>query len=140
MKCIPSSYTDGILTWNVDPANISCVKDCMAYDNGKYQITKIGKSRNLVSVPGYKWQNTDGVEIDEVRCLIKEYGDEEYVGEEEQYELVDVNECEEKSLDSSLLCPMKNSNCYNVPGSYQCNCNEGYMPFDNSECTYGKKK
>ena len=81
MKCIPS-YT-GILTWNVDPTNISCVKDCMAYDIGKYQITKIGKSRNLVSVPGYKWQNTDGVEIDEVRCLIKEYGNEEYVGEEE---------------------------------------------------------
>ena len=134
MKCI-SSHT-GKLDWNLDPSNISCIKDCMAYDNGNYQITKIGKSRTLVVAPGYRWQNAEGVDINVVECKIKEYGDDEYVGEEEQHDLVDINECEEGI--ESALCPMKNSKCANIPGSYLCVCNDGYMPFDNSKCTYRK--
>ena len=134
MKCI-SSHT-GKLDWNLDPSNISCVKDCMAYDNGNYQITRIGESRKLVAVPGYRWQNTDSSVINEIECKIKEYGNAEYIGEEEQHDLVDINECEEGI--ESALCPMKNSKCGNIPGSYLCVCNDGYMPFDNSKCTYRK--
>ena len=106
----------------------------MVYDNGEYQITKIGKSRKLVTVSGYRWQNSDGNTINEVECKVKEYGNEEYVGEEEQHDLVDINECDEGI--ESALCPMKNSKCDNIPGSYRCVCNNGYMPFDNSKCTY----
>ena len=134
MKCI-SSHT-GKLDWNLDPSNISCIKDCMAYDNGNYQSTKIGESRKLVAVPGYKWQNSEEVDINEVECKIKEYSNGEYVGEEEQHDSVDINECEEGI--ESALCPMKNSKCGNIPGSYFCVCNDGYMPFDNSKCTYRK--
>ena len=108
----------------------------MTYDtsSGSYKVTKIGKKRKLTKIPGYKWQNSDGTELEEIECKIKEFGIMEFMGEEEYHELEDVDECQLEHMP----CPMKNAKCVNLPGSYYCDCNDGYSLLDNSNCQYGK--
>ena len=134
LKCL--STQNGHLEWNIDPSKVLCVQDCFSYDSGQYKVTKIGETRKLISIPGYEWQDDMGKAIKEVKCEIKELGNHQYVGEEQFHQLADINECQDGI--GTVLCPMKNSQCYNVPGNYQCICDETHMPFDNSGCKYRK--
>ena len=126
----------GNLAWSIDPKNITCIPYCTAYDKGLLIKTPVGEKRSLLDRDGYYWINENGTKIQNVNCL-PFY--QEFIGffsEEEFHELEDINECDE--INPLQLCPMKNGKCYNLPGSYQCICEEGYHQYNNSDCIYSK--
>lgn len=90
----------------------------------------------MSDIAGYSWINEDNGFIQSVKCLPFYDIDFGYYAKEESHKLNDTDECKQPN---SLVCPMKFGKCFNLPGEYYCYCNkEGYFPYNNSLCEYGK--
>lgn len=47
--------------------------------------------------------------------------------------IIDIDECREAALESSVICTQANTQCLNTNGSFECVCVGGYEPVD-GEC------
>lgn len=116
--------------WNIDPSNVTCVKDCMANvplsrDQCQGQttctktvFTKVGDRRQLPPPrKGHRWVDENDNPIRSVKCLTKDVGQFNLVSYEEFHRLVDIDECTE---DFTLCKPL--GFCNNTVGSYDCDC------------------
>ena len=135
IQCQPRGINNQ-LAWSIDPSLLTCAKNCFAFDNGTTYNTKIGHRRELLPRKGYRWTNSTANIITSVKCIATNLTESLIVGIEEDFDLSDVDECSEQPKHKT--CPMTNGVCKNVPGSYLCVCDDGYSPFNNENCTYGK--
>jgi len=119
-------------SWDVNPNNIYCVRDCTGVDDasGKPYVIGIGEERTLGEKPGYRWVDSDGNPISSVQCLVRDIGGYEVTGSEGFHELADIDECAENA---ELCKPL--GECINTLESYTCECNHGEVKDDGEHTT-----